>query len=180
MLTKFVYHYKEIWERQSSSRKSKPISPTGSRNLTYPSSAKSSSARGTGLQMSSGKTMQRRIVIRHHKKNMIHVEYEQENNYPHDRELILFDRNAFQPLGDEGLRKVNKKYNILCPCIFVMECLSPNRASEAQKRWILNRLRLIENPIVFLGQFIDPISPKYHLIFITSLFSPQRKSPEIV
>ena len=63
----------------------------------------------------------------------------------------MFDRNAFQSLGDEGLRKVNEKYNIFCPQVFVMECLSPNRASEEQKRWILNRLQLIENPIVLTG-----------------------------
>ena len=82
---------------------------------------------------------------------MIHVEYQKADNYPHDKELILFDRDAFQSLGDAGLRKVNEKYNILCPQVFVMECLSPNRASEEQRRWVLNRLRLIENPIVFSG-----------------------------
>ena len=79
---------------------------------------------------------------------MIHVEYQKANNYPHDREILLFDRNAFQSLGDEGLRKVNEKYNILCPQVFVMECLSPNRASESQKMALLRRLKLIENPIV--------------------------------
>lgn len=83
---------------------------------------------------------------------MIHVEYEKTDNYPHDREFLLFDRSAFQSLGDAGLRKVNEKYNILCPQVFVIECLSPNRASEEQKKWILKRLRLIENPIVFTGE----------------------------
>ena len=82
---------------------------------------------------------------------MIHVEYEKKNNYPHDRELIMFDRNAFQSLGDEGLRKVNEKYNVLCPQVFVMECIAPNRASEEQKRRLFRRLQLIENPIVLTG-----------------------------
>ena len=98
-------------------------------------------------------------------KNMIHVEYQKANNYPHDRELLLFDRNAFQSLGDEGLRKVNERYNVLCPQVFVMECLSPNRASEAQKRWILNRLRLIENPIVFSGAIHRSNIPEIPLDF---------------
>ena len=82
---------------------------------------------------------------------MIHVEYRKTNNYPQDRKLIMFDRDAFQSLGDEGLRKVNEKYNILCPQVFVMECLSPNRASEEQKRRLFRRLQLVENPIVLTG-----------------------------
>ena len=101
--------------------------------------------------MSSGKTMQRRIVIRHHKKNMIHVEYEQENNYPHDRELILFDRNAFQQLHRDILSEVNKKYNILCPDVFVIECIAPNRASERSRRSLREKLELIDNPIVLVS-----------------------------
>ena len=96
---------------------------------------------------------------------MIHVDYKKKDNYPHDKELILFDRNAFQSLGDAGLHKVNKKYNILCPRVFVMECLSPNRASEAQKGWILNRLRLIENPIVFSGAIHRSNIPEIPLDF---------------
>lgn len=96
---------------------------------------------------------------------MIHVDYERKDNYPHDKELIMFDRNAFQSLGDEGLRKVNEKYNILCPRIFVMECLAPNRASEDEKKWILNRLRLIENPIVFSGTIHRSNIPEIPLDF---------------
>ena len=99
---------------------------------------------------------------------MIHVDYKKKDNYPHDRKLILFDRNAFQSLGDAGLHKVNEKYNILCPQVFVMECLSPSRASEEQKRWILNRLRLIENPIVFTGEIHRSNIPEIPLDFYYS------------
>lgn len=89
---------------------------------------------------------------------MIHVEYRKQDNFPHDRKIILFDRDAFQSLGDEGLCKVNKKYNILCPRVFVIEGLTPNRATEAEKKWLLNRLKLIENPLVFTGDTnISPI-----------------------
>ena len=63
----------------------------------------------------------------------------------------MFDRDAFQSIGDQGLLKVNKKYNVLCPQVFVMECLAPNRATEVEKRWLLNRLKLIGNPIVLAG-----------------------------
>ena len=70
----------------------------------------------------------------------------------------MFDRNAFQSLGDEGLRKVNEKYNILCPQVFIIECLAPNRASEVQKRRLFRRLQLIENPIVLTGDTnISPV-----------------------
>ena len=82
---------------------------------------------------------------------MIHVEYEKKNNYPQDKEIILFDRDAFQSLGDEGLHKVNEKYNILCPQVFVIECIAPNNASEIEKQSLFKRLGLIENPIVLTG-----------------------------
>ena len=89
---------------------------------------------------------------------MIHVEYKKQDNFPPDREIILFDRDAFQSLGDEGLLKVNKIYNVLCPQVFVMECLAPNRASSAEKEQLLRRLELIENPIVLTGDTnISPI-----------------------
>ena len=81
---------------------------------------------------------------------MIHVECLKRNNYPHNRELILFDRCAFQCLSNDELLKVNEKYNVLCPRIFVMECLVPNREPE-QKRILCERLGLIENPIVLKG-----------------------------
>ena len=63
----------------------------------------------------------------------------------------MFDRDAFQSLGDEGLCKVNEKYNILCPQVFVTECLLPNNASEVESESLLRRLKLIENPIVLTG-----------------------------
>lgn len=85
------------------------------------------------------------------RQNMIHVEYKKQDNFPHDREIILFDRDAFQSLGDQGLLKVNKIYNILCPQVFAIECLAPNRASSAEKEQLLRRLKLIENPIVLIG-----------------------------
>ena len=88
---------------------------------------------------------------------MIHVEGKKESNYPHDREIILFDRDAFQSLGNEGLRKVNKKYNILCPQVFVMECLAPDREPE-QRKVLTERLRLIENSVVLTGNIcISPV-----------------------
>ena len=79
--------------------------------------------------------------------------------------LILFDRDAFQSLGDQGLLKVNEKYNVLCPQVFVMECIAPentdkksNEKLEKDKRSLRRRLGLIENPIVFTGDTnISPI-----------------------
>lgn len=89
---------------------------------------------------------------------MIHVEYKKENNYHHDREIILFDRSAFQSLSKEDLCKVNKKYNILCPPIFVVECIAPNNTDkkseeelERDKKSLLKKLELIENPIALVG-----------------------------
>ena len=95
---------------------------------------------------------------------MIHINYEKEKNYPHDRELILFDRNAFQKIHRDVLLEVNKKYNILCPQIFVMECIAPNNTDkkpeeelEKDKKSLLEKLKLIENPIVLIG----PINISY-------------------
>ncbi|MDE0424603.1 MAG: hypothetical protein OXN25_07035 [Candidatus Poribacteria bacterium] len=89
---------------------------------------------------------------------MIRVKYKREDNYPHNRELILFDRDAFQSLGDKVLCKVNEKYNILCPQVFVIECLAPNKASWKEKEWLLRKLELIENPIVLTGNtHVSPV-----------------------
>ena len=97
---------------------------------------------------------------------MIHVEYQKANNYPHDRELILFDRSAFQSLSEETLCKVNKRYNILCPKIFVIECIAPDNTDnkpekefENAKELLLEKLELIENPIV-----ITMASPNYEVL----------------
>ena len=90
---------------------------------------------------------------------MIRVEYQKDKNYPHNRELILFDRNAFQRLHRDVLLEVNKKYNILCPQVFVMECLAPNNTDkkseeelERDTKSLLEKLELIENPIVLAGK----------------------------
>ena len=90
---------------------------------------------------------------------MIHVEYKKEKNYPHNRELILFDRNAFQKIHRDVLLEVNKRYNILCPQVFVIECIAPNNSDkkpeeelEKDKKSLLEKLELIENPIVLAGK----------------------------
>ncbi len=81
---------------------------------------------------------------------MIHVECIKSNNYPHDRKLLLFDRCAFQAISNDELLKLNEKYNVFCPRIFVMECLVPNREPK-QRKILCERLRLIKNPIVIKG-----------------------------
>ena len=49
-------------------------------------------------------------------------------------------------------------YNVLCPPVFVIECLAPNRASSAAKEQLLRRLELIENAIVLIGNTnVSPI-----------------------
>lgn len=89
---------------------------------------------------------------------MIHVERKKENNYPHDRELLLFDRSAFQSLSKEDICKVNGKYNVLCPPIFIIECIAPNNTDknsdeelQRDKKALLEKLELIENPIALVG-----------------------------
>ena len=82
---------------------------------------------------------------------MVHINYKKKNNYPQDRELILFDRNAFQSLSVEEFEMVKKKYNILCPQVFIMECIAPERASQEVQASLLKKLKLIENPIILTG-----------------------------
>ena len=108
---------------------------------------------------------------------MIHVNYNKKNNYPHDRKLIVFDRSAFQKIHRNVLLEVNKKYNILCPQIFVMECLAPQNTDkkpleelEKDKKSLLEKLQLIENPIVLKGsadisyEIITDHNFEYHII----------------
>ena len=94
---------------------------------------------------------------------MIHVEYKKENNYPHDRELILFDRSGFQHTHRDILAQINNKYNVLCPQVFVMECIAPDNtdkkseeAFEKDKKSLREKLELIENPIVLTGKTYRP------------------------
>ena len=89
---------------------------------------------------------------------MIRVNYEKRDNYPHDKATILLDRSAFQSLSKEDIHKVNEKYNILCPPIFVIECIAPNNTDkkseeelQRDKKALLEKLELIENPIVLVG-----------------------------
>ena len=89
---------------------------------------------------------------------MIRVEVKKEDNYPCDKELILFDRSAFQALSKGVIQKINRKYNILCPRIFVIECIAPDNTDkkpevqfEKDKKLLLEKLELIENPIVLTG-----------------------------
>ena len=91
-------------------------------------------------------------------RHMIHVKYKKKDNYPQDRELILFDRNAFQKINRNVLLEVNRKYNIFCPQVFVMECIAPNNTDkkseeelEKAKTSLHEKLKLIENPIVLTG-----------------------------
>lgn len=115
----------------------------------------------------------RKLKIKLKGNKMIHVNYDKKDNYPHHKKIILFDRDAFQSLGDKALLKVNKKYNVLCPQVFVIECLAPNRATEEQRRWLFRRLKLIENPIVLTGKanvspVIDiPPRSEYHSILVS-------------
>ena len=89
---------------------------------------------------------------------MIRVEYKKKDNYPHDRKTLLFDRSAFQHTHRDILSEINKKYNILCPQVFVMECLAPENSDkksdeelEKDKKSLREKLELIENPIVLTG-----------------------------
>ena len=110
-------------------------------------------------------------------EKVIHVNYKKEDNYSHNRKTILFDRSAFQKIQRNVLLEVNKKYNILCPQIFVMECLAPNNTDkkeveelEKDKRSLLEKLQLIENPIVLKGKadisyrIIADYNFEYHII----------------
>ena len=111
---------------------------------------------------------------------MIHVEYEKENNYPRDRETLLFDRSGFQHTHRDILSEVSKSYNIFCPQVFVMECLAPENTDkksdeelEKVKKSLREKLELIENPIVLVGntntsQMIEIPLDAYYPTFLTS------------
>lgn len=92
------------------------------------------------------------------RKNMIYVEYEKEYNYPHDKETLGFDRSGFQHTHRDVLQEINEKYNILCPQVFVMECLAPENTDKKSdeelkkdKKSLREKLELIEHPIILTG-----------------------------
>lgn len=61
---------------------------------------------------------------------MIKVDYEVDQSVPPDKELIMFDRNAFQSLHKDVISEISKRYNVLCPIHFVIECISPNNSDN--------------------------------------------------
>ena len=111
---------------------------------------------------------------------MIHVKYEKKDNYPHDRETLLFDRSGFQHTHRDILSEVSKSYNIFCPQVFVMECLAPENTDrksdeelEKVKKSLREKLGVIENPIVLVGntntsQIIEIPLDAYYPTFLTS------------
>ena len=43
-----------------------------------------------------------------------------------DKKIILFDRSAFERLSYSDIEKVKTRFNILCPDVFLSECINPS------------------------------------------------------
>lgn len=61
-----------------------------------------------------------------------------------DKKIILFDRSAFERLSYSDIEKVEARFNILCPDVFLSECFNPsdNSRKKALEEKILSFNRI--------------------------------------
>ena len=74
-------------------------------------------------------------------------------NAPENKKIILIDRSYFQELGMKDLASINKQYAVLCPDVFIVECVAPRNASDIEKKALLQKLSEIEDFTIFAGSY---------------------------
>ena len=47
-----------------------------------------------------------------------------------DKKKILFDRSAFEKLTYSDIERVKTRFNILCPDVFLAECINPSKSAR--------------------------------------------------
>ena len=74
-------------------------------------------------------------------------------NIPKNKKIILIDRSYFQEIEMSDLAGINKQYAILCPDVFIAECVAPRDASNIEKKALLKKLSAIEDFTIFAGSY---------------------------
>ena len=74
--------------------------------------------------------------------------------------LILLDRSSFESLSAIEIEKVDQKYSVVCPWIFLAECLNPKKSDKLKIRKKIERLKYVMSPgeLLHFKQQIRPLS----------------------
>ena len=103
-----------------------------------------------------------------------------------DKKKILFDRSAFERLACSDIERVKTRFNILCPDVFLAECINPSKS--ARKKIIEEKILRFDSLLVFLSENSNEILSHYGIMEIINsgqfedinLKCLQYKHPEVV
>ena len=108
-------------------------------------------------------------------------------SYPFsDKKIILFDRSAFEKLSYSYIEKVKTRFNILCPDVFLAECINPS--NSARKQSLKEKLLCFDYLLIFLHENSNDILSHYGILEIINsgkfgdinLKCLQYRHPEVV
>ena len=73
---------------------------------------------------------------------------------------ILLDRSSFEALSAIEIEKISQKYSIVCPWIFLAECLNPKKTDKLKIRPKIERLKFVMTPgeLIHSKKQIKPLS----------------------
>ena len=73
---------------------------------------------------------------------------------------ILLDRSSFQSLSVSEIKAVDQKYSVVCPWIFLAECLNPKKSDRFKLRQKIEQLEYVMTPgkLSHFKQQITPLS----------------------
>ncbi len=74
--------------------------------------------------------------------------------------LILLDRSSFESLSAIEIKAVDQKYSVVCPWIFLAECLNPKKSDRFRLRQKIEQLKHVMSPgkLLHAKQQIKPLS----------------------
>ena len=65
-----------------------------------------------------------------------------------DKKKILFDRSAFEKLTYSDIERVKTRFNILCPDVFLAECINPSKSDR--KKILEDKILSFDSLLIFL------------------------------
>lgn len=73
---------------------------------------------------------------------------------------ILLDRSSFESLSTIEIEAVDQKYSVVCPWIFLAECLNPKKSDKFRLRQKIEKLKYVMTPgkLSHAKQQITPLS----------------------
>ena len=73
---------------------------------------------------------------------------------------LLLDRSSFESLSAIEIKAIDQKYSVVCPWIFLAECLNPKKSDRFRLRKKIEQLKYVMSPgkLSHSKQQITPLS----------------------